>query len=61
MWLFLQLGGPFCGCPYSKSGSLFGPLISGNSHTRVLAGKTGQTAKGTTLESPGSIEDADQV
>ena len=36
IWLFLQIGGPFCGCPQNKSptflGSILGPLILGNSH-----------------------------
>ena len=42
IWLFLQIGGPFCGCPNNKSpttgGSTIGPLIFGNSHINYTWG-----------------------
>ena len=36
-WLFPQIGGPFCGRPYSKSPILFGVYIRGrgNSHAAL--------------------------
>ena len=60
IWLFLEIGGPFCGCPDIKKNLLFGvnsrPLNFRNSHIRSSSAFKQRAQAQNTLLEPGALK-----